>query len=48
MRYQHCLTRAMTLIKMHFINTLRALTTEIQRRLSDKVWSFRLTQPTQY
>ncbi|KAG8953489.1 Golgi transport complex subunit 3 [Tulasnella sp. 424] len=34
MRYQHCLTRAMTLIKIHCVNSLKALASEIHRRLT--------------
>ncbi|KIO32314.1 hypothetical protein M407DRAFT_18876 [Tulasnella calospora MUT 4182] len=34
MRYQHCLTRAMTLIKIHCVNSLKALASEIHKRLT--------------
>ena len=37
LRFQQCLTRAMTLIKMYFVGSLKALTADIQRRLSEKV-----------
>lgn len=37
MRYQHCLTRAMTLIKIHCVNSLKALASEIHRRLTSSV-----------
>lgn len=37
LRFQQCMTRAMTLIKMFFVGSLRALTQDITRRLSEKV-----------
>jgi Sec34-like family len=37
LRFQPCMTRAMTLIKMYFVGSLRALTTDISKRLSEKV-----------
>ncbi|KAF8149366.1 Sec34-like family-domain-containing protein [Crassisporium funariophilum] len=36
LRFQQCMTRAMTLIKMNFVGSLRALSSEIAKRLSDK------------
>lgn len=39
LRFQQCMTRAMTLIKMFFVGSLRALTQDITRRLSEKVRS---------
>ncbi|KAF5357255.1 hypothetical protein D9756_006491 [Leucocoprinus leucothites] len=36
LRFQQCMTRAMTLIKMSFVGSLRALTADISRRLSEK------------
>ncbi|KAF9011857.1 Sec34-domain-containing protein [Cyathus striatus] len=36
LRFQQCMTRAMTLIKMNFVGSLRALTADISRRLSEK------------
>ncbi|KAH7888905.1 Sec34-like family-domain-containing protein [Phlebopus sp. FC_14] len=36
LRFQQCMTRAMTLIKMFFVGSLRALTTDVSRRLSEK------------
>lgn len=36
LRFQQCMTRAMTLIKMFFIGSLRALSVDISRRLSEK------------
>ena len=36
LRFQQCMTRAMTLIKMYFVGSLRALTADISRRLSEK------------
>ncbi|KIK99386.1 hypothetical protein PAXRUDRAFT_8909 [Paxillus rubicundulus Ve08.2h10] len=36
LRFQQCMTRAMTLIKMFFIGSLRALTADVSRRLSEK------------
>jgi hypothetical protein len=38
LRFQQCMTRAMTLIKMSFVGSLRALTSDISRRLSEKVY----------
>lgn len=39
LRFQQCLTRAMTLIKMYFVGSLRALTSDVSKRLSEKVLS---------
>lgn len=36
-RYQQCRTRSMTLIKIFFVNTIRALGQEVSKRLFDKV-----------
>ncbi|KAH0828023.1 Sec34-like family-domain-containing protein [Lanmaoa asiatica] len=36
LRFQQCMTRAMTLIKMFFVGSLRALTADVSRRLSEK------------
>ncbi|KAL4078302.1 Sec34-like family-domain-containing protein [Scleroderma yunnanense] len=36
LRFQQCMTRAMTLIKMFFVGSLRALTADISKRLSEK------------
>ncbi len=36
LRFQQCMTRAMTLIKMYFVGSLRALSADISRRLSEK------------
>ncbi|KAF8965587.1 Sec34-like family-domain-containing protein [Flammula alnicola] len=36
LRFQQCMTRAMTLIKMNFVGSLRALSSEISKRLADK------------
>ncbi|KAG5642052.1 hypothetical protein DXG03_003723 [Asterophora parasitica] len=35
-RYQQCMTRAMTLIKMYFVGSLRALSVDVSKRLSEK------------
>lgn len=35
-RYQQCMTRAMTLIKMYFVGSFRALSLDVSRRLSEK------------
>uniref|UniRef100_A0A8H7Y1U4 Conserved oligomeric Golgi complex subunit 3 n=1 Tax=Psilocybe cubensis TaxID=181762 RepID=A0A8H7Y1U4_PSICU len=35
LRFQQCMTRAMTLIKMNFVGSLRALSSEISKRLSE-------------
>lgn len=37
LRFHQCLTRAMTLIKMYFIGSLRAVQADVGRRLGDKV-----------
>lgn len=37
LRFQQCLTRAMTLIKIFFAASLRSLTLEIERQLGEKV-----------
>lgn len=37
LRFQQCMTRAMTLIKMYFVGSLRALSADVSRRLSEKV-----------
>ena len=37
LRFQQCMTRAMTLIKMYFVGSLRALTADVSRRLSERV-----------
>ncbi|EIN11167.1 Sec34-domain-containing protein [Punctularia strigosozonata HHB-11173 SS5] len=36
LRFQQCMTRAMTLIKMFFVGSLRALTADVTRRISEK------------
>ncbi|KAL7281373.1 hypothetical protein ACG7TL_004683 [Trametes sanguinea] len=36
LRFQQCMTRAMTLIKMYFVGSLRALTTDVSKRLFEK------------
>ena len=36
LRFQQCMTRAMTLIKMNFVGSLRALSSEVTKRLSEK------------
>lgn len=37
LRFQQCLTRAMTLIRMFFVGSLKALTADVQKRISEKV-----------
>ena len=37
MRYQQCLTRSMTLIKIYFVNTIRTTGQEVARKLSETV-----------
>lgn len=37
LRFQQCMTRAMTLIKMYFVGSLRALTQDVSRRLFEQV-----------
>lgn len=36
LRFQQCMTRAMTLIKMYFVGSLRALTQDVSRRLFEQ------------
>ncbi|PPQ83679.1 hypothetical protein CVT24_001169, partial [Panaeolus cyanescens] len=36
LRFQQCMTRAMTLIRMNFVGSLRALSSEVSKRLADK------------
>ncbi|KAF8557664.1 Sec34-domain-containing protein [Imleria badia] len=36
LRFQQCMTRAMTLIRMFFVGSLRALTADVSKRLSEK------------
>lgn len=35
-RFQQCMTRGMTLIKMYFVGSLRALSADVSKRLSEK------------
>ncbi|KAJ3763747.1 Sec34-like family-domain-containing protein [Lentinula raphanica] len=37
LRFHQCLTRAMTLVKMYFVGSLRAVQTDVARRFGDKV-----------
>ncbi|KZT63738.1 Sec34-domain-containing protein [Daedalea quercina L-15889] len=36
LRFQQCMTRAMTLIKMFFVGSLKALTVDVAKRMSEK------------
>lgn len=36
LRFQQCMTRAMTLIKMYFVGSLKALTVDVTKRISEK------------
>ncbi|KLO14272.1 Sec34-domain-containing protein [Schizopora paradoxa] len=36
LRFRQCLTRAMTLIKMYFVGSLKALVADVSRRMTDK------------
>lgn len=36
-RYQQCMTRSMTLIKIHVVNAIKALGLEVSKRIGDKV-----------
>ncbi|KAH9932506.1 Sec34-like family-domain-containing protein [Fomitopsis serialis] len=36
LRFQQCMTRAMTLIKMFFVGSLKALTVDVTKRMSEK------------
>lgn len=37
LRFQQCLTRAMTLIKMYLVGTFRAIHTDVQKRMAETV-----------
>jgi hypothetical protein len=37
LRYQQCMTRSMTLIRIFFVNAVKSLGQEVSKRLSDKV-----------
>ncbi|KAF8882705.1 Sec34-like family-domain-containing protein [Infundibulicybe gibba] len=37
LRYQQCMTRAMTLIKMFFVGSLRALSSDVSKRMAEKM-----------
>ena len=37
MRYQQCMTRSMTLIKIYFVNTMRVIGQEVFRKLAERV-----------
>ncbi|KAH8107660.1 Sec34-domain-containing protein [Cristinia sonorae] len=39
LRFQQCMTRAMTLIRMFFVGSLRALTADISKRMSEREMS---------
>lgn len=46
-RYQQCLTRSMTLIKMYFVSTIRKLAADVQDKVQGKVrLLFSLGSPT--
>lgn len=45
LRFQQCMTRAMTLIRMFFVGSLRALTADVSRRLLEKVTCYLLFPP---
>ncbi|KAH8806892.1 Sec34-like family-domain-containing protein [Flagelloscypha sp. PMI_526] len=36
LRFHQCMTRAMTLVKMYFVNSLRVLSTDVLKRMGDK------------
>ena len=36
LRFQQCMTRAMTLTRMYFVGSMKALTSDISRRMSEK------------
>ncbi|KAJ7223524.1 Sec34-like family-domain-containing protein, partial [Mycena pura] len=36
LRFQQCMTRAMTLIRMYFVGSLKALSADVSRRMSEK------------
>ncbi|ORX38511.1 Sec34-like family-domain-containing protein [Kockovaella imperatae] len=35
-RYQQCMTRSMALIRIHFVNTIRNISLEVNKRMNDK------------
>lgn len=37
LRYQQCMTRSMTLIKLYFVAAIKSLGQEVTRRIADKV-----------
>jgi hypothetical protein len=39
MRFRQCMTRALTLVRVYFINSLKGITTDINQRISAKVIS---------
>ena len=41
MRYQQCMTRSMTLIKIYFVNTIKATGQEVSRKLAERVCRIR-------
>ena len=43
LRYQQCMTRSMTLIKIYFVNALKAIGQEVGKRLVDRVSKSRFT-----
>ncbi|KAK1927132.1 Sec34-like family-domain-containing protein [Papiliotrema laurentii] len=48
LRYQQCMTRSMTLIKIFFVNTVKALGQEVARRIADRALSETATQALIY
>lgn len=48
MRYQQCMTRSMTLIRLHFVSTVKGLGQEVGRRMTDNSLSETTTQGLLY
>lgn len=44
-RYQQCMTRSMTLIKIYFVNTIKSLGLEVGAKLAQRVRQFKATRP---
>jgi hypothetical protein len=38
MRFRRCMTRAMTLVRVYFVNALKAISNDINQRISAKVY----------
>jgi len=38
MRFRQCMTRALTLVRVYFVNSLKDIAYDINQRISAKVW----------